>query len=45
MKLLMNIIKYIIFLLERDADNAIKFLKVHIEKGLEHALALFKEQV
>ena len=32
------------FSLERDADNAIKFLKVHIEKGLEHALALFKEQ-
>ena len=33
------------FSLKRDADSAIKFLKVHIEKGLEHALASFKEQV
>ena len=30
---------------ERDADNAIKFLKIHIEKGLEHALDLFQDQI
>ena len=28
---------------ERDADNAIKYLKIHIEKGLEHALDLFQD--
>ena len=30
---------------ERDADNAIKYLKIHIEKGLEHALDLFQDQI
>lgn len=28
---------------ERDANNAIKYLKIHIEKGLEHALDLFQD--
>jgi DNA-binding GntR family transcriptional regulator len=30
---------------ERDTDNAIKYLKIHIEKGLEHALDLFQDQI
>ena len=33
------------FSIERDADNAIKYLKIHIEKGLEHALDLFQDQI
>lgn len=28
---------------ERDANNAIKYLKIHIEKVLEHALDLFQD--
>ena len=31
------------FSIERDAENAIKYLKIHIEKGLEHALDLFQD--